>query len=61
MSITFAEEQWQAKADDARGKELIVRRMCSFFPQESATRKMPSWAVTSESKKQAHPVCAKGE
>lgn len=30
MSITFIEKQWEAKAYDARGKELIVHCMCPF-------------------------------
>lgn len=31
VSITFIEKQWEAKAHDATGKELIVRPMCPFF------------------------------
>lgn len=42
MSITFIEKQWEAKAHDARVKELIVHCMCPFFSQESTTRKMQS-------------------
>lgn len=31
MSITFIEEQWEAKAHHARGKELIVHCVCPFL------------------------------